>query len=332
MALAEKGNVMKKIFIAALALLMLAGLTPAGEKVWVVGMSMPSATHGAMANFNYWAKKAKEDWEARDKNVRIELKFSGTVNQQVADIEDLLIKGIDSLVVFPHDTSVTNVVEKAYNEGKYVVVMDRGVSKEGIYDIYITNDDENYTRKAMEWLCKQLDYKGNVALISGIPCPIDTIRTDSIREVAKKYPGIKILDVQPGDWNKQKALSVMENYLQKYAKIDAVYTADDDMMLGAMQAYKESGRSDIKLFLGGGCLKTVIEEIMNDSNPLVKANSTYPTSLTATGISLAVLGVQGKLLNPDIYQIKAMPRRIIMPAELVTKENAKDFYFPEMPF
>lgn len=323
---------MKKLVLVLLVLAVAAGAGFAQGKVYRVGVSMPSATHGWMGNANWWAQRAEKDWEARDKAVQIELKFSGTVNQQVADIEDLLVKKVDALVVFPHDTSVTSVVEKAYTQGVYVVVLDRGVSKEGIYDIYITNDDEAYTRKGMEWLAKQMGYKGNLLLITGIPSPIDTIRTDTIREVVKKYPNIKILDVQPGDWNKQKSLTVMENYLQKYKQIDAVYTADDDMMLGAMQAYKESGRRDIKFFLGGGTLKSVVKEIMDDSNPLVKADVTYSPSVIATSISYAVIGVKGEKLNPYIYQVRALPRRVILPSELVTRENAKDFYVPEAPF
>jgi ribose transport system substrate-binding protein len=323
---------MKKFLLALLVVTVAVGSGFAQAKVYKIGVSMPSATHGWMGNANWWAQRAEKDWEARDKSVQIELKFSGTVNQQVSDIEDLMVKKVDALVVFPHDTSVTSIVEKAFDAGIYVVVLDRGVSKEGIYDIYITNDDEAYTRKGMEWLAKQMGYKGNLLLISGVPSPIDTIRTDTIKEVCKKYPNIKILDVQPGDWNKQKSLSVMENYLQKYKQIDAVYTADDDMMLGAMQAYKESGRKDIKFFLGGGCLKNVIKEIMDDSNPLVKADVTYSPSVIAVSISYAVLGVKGEKLNPYIYQVRAMPRRIILPAELVTRANAKDFYVPEAPF
>jgi len=323
---------MKKVLLALLIVTMVVGGAFGQAKVYKIGVSMPSATHGWMGNANWWASRAKTDWEARDKAVKIELKFSGTVNQQVSDIEDLLVKKVDALVVFPHDTSVTSIVEKAFNAGVYVVVLDRGVSKEGIYDIYITNDDEAYTRKGMEWLAAQMGFKGNLLLITGTPCPIDTVRTDTIKEVVKKYPNIKILDVQPGDWNKQKSLTVMENYLQKYKQIDAVYTADDDMMLGAMQAYKESGRRDIKFFLGGGCLKTVIKDIMDNSNPLVKADVTYSPSVIASSISYAVLGAKGDKLNPYIYQVRALPRRIILPAELVTRENAKDFYVPEAPF
>ena len=323
---------MKKLLTALLIVLIVASAGFAQAKTYRIGVSMPSATHGWMGNANWWANRAKTDWEKRDSSVKIEMKFSGTVTQQVSDIEDLLVKKVDAIVVFPHDTSVTSVVERAYQQGVYVVVLDRGVSKEGIYDIYITNDDEAYTRKGMEWLAKQMNSRGNLLLITGIPSPIDTIRTDTIKEVVKKYPNIQLLDVQPGDWNKQKSTAVMENYLQKYKQIDAVYTADDDMMLGALQAYKESGRKDIKFFLGGGCLKSVIKEIMDNSNALVKADVTYSPSVIATSISYCVIGVKGEKLNPNTYQVRALPRRVILPSELVTRENAKDFYVPEAPF
>jgi ribose transport system substrate-binding protein len=250
------------------------------------------------------------------------------VTKQANDIEDLIQKGINALIVFPFDASVTSVVEKAYKAGIYVLVMDRGTSKP-VYDMYLSNDDEGYTRIGMEWLSKQLDYQGNVVIIEGIPTPINTVRVESIKNVAAQYPGIEILDSQPGDWNKQKALAVMENYLQKYKKIDAVYTADDDMMLGALQAYRESGRKDIKHFLGGGCDKNVIKWIMDDSHPLVKADVTYPPDQCATAVTLAVMGAQGKNFE-GLYQ-KKLPIRIILSAELVTKANAAAYYFPEEP-
>ncbi len=324
---------MKYMAALVLALVVALGLSAeAADRKYVIGVSMPSATHGWMANANYWANRAKDDWGRWDPDITIDLKFSGNSNQQASDIEDLMVKKVDALVVFPHDPSVTNVVEQAYKAGIYVVVLDRGVSKEGIYDIYITGDDYNYSRKGMQYVCETLGGKGKVVMLGGTPSPIDTVRTNAAKEVAAEYPGIELLDVQPGDWNRQKSLAVMENFLQKYPQIDGVFTCDDDMMLGALQAYKESGRSDIKVFMGGGALKNVVKEIMDDSNPLVKADCTYPPSVIATATSYAVLGVQGKKLHDYIYQIRAMPRRIIVPAEIITKENAGDFYNPETPF
>jgi ribose transport system substrate-binding protein len=95
----------RKLLLALIISLMVVSLGFSQSKVYRIGVTMPSATHGWMANANWWATKAKNDWEGRDKSVRIELKFSGTVSQQVADIEDLLVKKVDALVVFPHDTS-----------------------------------------------------------------------------------------------------------------------------------------------------------------------------------------------------------------------------------
>lgn len=293
-----------------------------------IGYSMPSATHGYMARAIYWAEKGMADWKAQDPTIEFVFVTADSVTKQANDIEDLIQQDIDALIVFPFDASVTSVVEKAFQAGIYTIVMDRGTTKP-VYNVYLSNDDEGYARTGMEYVAEQLGYKGNVVIIEGIPTPINTVRVDAMKAVVEKYPDMTIIDSQPGDWNVQKSLAVMENYLQKYDQIDAVYTADDDMMLGAMQAYKESGRTDIKLFMGGGADKRVIKTIMDGSDPLVTANVTYPPNQCATVVSLAVMGARGFPL-PGFYQAK-LPVRIILAAELVTAENAASYYFPDEP-
>jgi ribose transport system substrate-binding protein len=181
----------------------------------------------------------------------------------------------------------------------------------------------------MEWICKELGYKGNVVLIEGVPSVISDLRTKVAKDIAAKYPGIKVLDSQPGMWNKEKALAVMENYLSKYKAIDAVYTADDDMLEGALQAYKESGRKDIKIMFGGAAKKEIVKRIM-DGDPLVRANATYPPDVCATAVSMAVVGLRQRVFE-GFYQ-KKLPLRIILGSELITKENAKSYYVPEAVF
>ncbi len=287
-----------------------------------IGVSLPTATHGYMGRVNWWAQKAVADWEAKCPDIEFLIVAADSVAKQAADIEDLMIKEIDALVCFPFDSSLTSVVEKAYESGIYTVVLDRGTTKP-VYDVYISNDDEGYTRLGTRWIADKLGPGAKLVVIEGIPCEINTIRTETIKATADKY-GLKVLDSQPGMWNPEKALAVMENYLQKYPEIDAVYTADDDMMKGALQAYKESGRSDIKVFLGGGADKEILEMIMNDSNPLVTADITYPPDCIASAISLAVLGYNNQVFE-GFYQ-KKLPKRMVMPAELITKENVKTYY------
>ena len=301
----------------------------AATKKLKIGVTMPTADHGWMGGANWWAKKAMDDWKKKDPNVEFLFKTSGDVTKQVADIEDMLVQGVDGLVIFPFESApLTPVVEKAHDKGIYVVVLDRGVTKP-VYDVYLSNDDESYARQAMEWICKELGYKGNIVLIEGIPSVISDLRTKVAKDIAAKYPGIKVLDSQPGNWNKEKALAVMENYLAKYKAIDAVYTADDDMAEGALQAYKESGRKELKIMFGGAAKKEIVKRIM-DGDPLVRADATYPPDVCATAVSLAVVGLRQRVFE-GFYQ-KKLPLRIILGSELITQANAKSYYVPEAVF
>jgi len=294
-----------------------------------IGVTMPTADHGWMGGANWWAKRAMDDWRKKDGNVEFLFKTSGDVSKQVADVEDMLVQGVDGLVVFPFESApLTPVVEKAHQKGVYVVVLDRGVTKP-VYDVYLSNDDESYARQAMEWIAKQLNYKGNIVLIEGVPSVISDLRTKVAKDVAAKYPGLKVLDSQPGNWNKEKATAVMENYLAKYKAIDAVYTADDDMLEGALQAYKESGRKDVKIMFGGAAKKEIVKRIM-DGDPLVRADATYPPDVCASAVSMAVVGLRQRVFE-GFYQ-KKLPLRIILGSELITKENAKAYYVPEAVF
>lgn len=323
---------MKKLTALIAILAVLGGVAfgqSAATKRIKVGVTMPTADHGWMGGANWWAQKAINDWKAKDKNVEFIFKTSGDVTKQVADIEDMLVQGVNGLVVFPFESApLTPVVEKAYNKGVYVVVLDRGVTKP-VYDVYLSNDDESYARQAMEWIAKELNYKGNIVLIEGVPSVISDLRTQTAKDVAAKYPGLKVLDSQPGMWNKEKALAVMENYLSKFPQIDALYTADDDMLEGALQAYKESGRRDLKIAFGGAAKKEIVKRIM-DGDPLVRADATYPPDVVATGVSMAVVGLRGRVFE-GFYQQK-LPLRMILSSELITKANAKSYYHPEGVF
>jgi ribose transport system substrate-binding protein len=307
-----------------LALLALPGIGLAAQKV-KIGVAIPSADHGWTGGIVWYAKKAIADWQKKDKNLEFFLVTAGSAQEQVDKIEDLMVKGIDGLVVLAYDSApLTPVVEKAHNKGIYIVSVDRGLTKPGIEDVYVAGDNPGLGRVSAQWLGKEMGGKGDIVVLEGIPCVINSERVDSFKEVIKdKFPGIKILDSQPAYWSTQKGLEIMENYLQKYKKLDAVWAQDDDVLKGVLQAYKESGRSDIKIFLGGAGSKDMVKMVM-DGDKLVRADVTYPPSMIATGISMAVMGLKDEKLS-GFYQNK-IPSKIILAAELITKANAKSYY------
>ncbi len=316
----------KKTLLVMLASLLLPLSASAQSKV-KVGVSIPTADHGWTGGINWWAKKAIADWQAKDKNVEFFLVTADNPQKQVNDVEDLMSKGINALVILAHDSApLTPVVKKAYEKGIYVVSVDRGLT-EPAQNVYIAGDNPGLGAVSAEWLGKAMGGKGQIVVLEGIPCVINSERVDTFKLVlGKKFPGVKILDSQPAYWDTQKGLQVMENYLQKYKQIDAVWAQDDDVLIGVLQAIKESGRKDIKIALGGAGSKIMVKKVM-DGDPLVKADVTYPPSMIATGISLAVDGVQNRSLS-GFYQ-KKIPSKVILASEPVTKENAKDYYFPE---
>jgi len=322
---------MKKLFgmlVVMVCIFTLAAGVIAADKV-KIGVSIPSADHGWTGGIVWWAQKAVEEWTQKDADVEFFVVTADSPAKQVGDVEDLMVKGIDALVILPHDSApLTPVVEEVYNSGIYTVVVDRGLIKEAQH-VYVAGDNPGLGRVSAEWMAKEMDGKGKIVVLEGIPCVINTERVDAFNEVMAKYPGIEIMDSQPAYWSTQKGLEIMENYLQKYDQIDAVWAQDDDVLKGVLQAYKESGRNDIQLFLGGAGAKDIVKMII-DGDPLVRADVTYPPSMIATAISLAVKGIRNIPLD-GFYQMK-IPSRVILASELIVQENAEDYYYPDSVF
>jgi ribose transport system substrate-binding protein len=292
-----------------------------------IGVSVPSADHGWTAGLLWWANKAAADFEAEDKDVEFFVVASSSGSKQVGDVEDLMIKGINALVILPHNpATLQKVIEEAYDDGIYTVVVDRELAHPA-QNVFIAGDNAGLGRVGGQWLAKEMSGKGNVVVIEGLQIPINKQRVDAFNEVMADYPNIKILDSQPGDWSTQKALSVMENFLQKHPKIDAVWCQDDDMLKGVLKAIEESGRTDIKTVLGGAGSKDILEMIQHESK-MVRATVTYSPSMIASGVALAVHGVK----NEKIGHLYHEPSRVILGADLVTKENVADYYFEDAAY
>ncbi|MGM0640876.1 MAG: ABC transporter substrate-binding protein [Thermotogota bacterium] len=315
---------MKKLIVVSLVFVLL--LTMGFAAKYRIGVSIPSADHGWTGGIVFWAERAIKDWEEKNPDLDFFLVTADNSAKQVGDVEDLMVKQIDALVILPHDSaSLTPIVSEVYEEGIFTVVVDRGLT-ENAQDVYIAGNNPGLGRVSGEWLAKEMNGEGKVVVLEGIPTVINTERVEAFNEVISQYPDIEILDSQPAYWSTQRGLEIMENYLQKYPEIDAVWAQDDDVLKGVLQAYKESGRDDINIMLGGAGSKDIIKMIM-EGDPLVRADVTYPPSMIASGISLAVNGVQGKGLE-GFYQQK-IPSRIILAAELITRENAEEYYVPE---
>lgn len=287
-----------------------------------IGIAIPAADHGWTAGVGWWAKKAIAlypdiDWQ---------IAMANNSEQQIQQVEDMMTKGIDGLVILAYESNpLTPTAKKVHEKGVFIVNVDRGFSEPGIADIFLEGDNKSFGTKSAKYITEKMKGKGNLAIITGAPCTVDTDRVNAALEVFKQYPDIKILDRQPADFKRDKGLSVMENYLTKYPKIDAVWAQDDDQALGAIQAIKEAGRQKEIWIFGGAGMKDVVKMVM-DKDPMVPADITYPPSMIAAGIHTCVSvlrdGNRAKIME-------FMPHHLMMDVELITPENAKQYYFPD---
>ncbi|MBT7162090.1 MAG: hypothetical protein HN904_04880 [Victivallales bacterium] len=100
------------------------------------------------------------------------------------------------------------------------------------------------------------------------------------------------------------------------------------MALGCEQAIRQAGRQREMWILGGACQKDVVKRIV-DRDPMYPANITYPPSMVATGMHLAVASLQ----NANRGKIKPfIPKHMVIDCEVVVPENARDYYFPDSPY
>lgn len=298
-------------------------VTPQPAKKFKIGVSVPAADHGWTAGIGYWAKKAM----AMHPEIEWVYATANGPEKQIADIENMMTKGIDGLVVLATESApLTPTAKKVHEQGVFIVNVDRGFL-EPVADIFIEGDNKAFGRKSAEFVAEKMkaEKRTNLVILSGIPCTVDTDRVNAAKEVFAKYPEIKVLDTQPAHWNRQKGLEVMQNLLTKHTKIDAVWAQDDDILLGAMQAVKEAGREREMFMVGGAGMKDVVKMVM-EKHPMVPANITYPPSMIATGIHLAASAMRdGK--KDQVLQF--MPKHLVMDVELITPENAKNYYFPD---
>ena len=289
----------------------------------VIGVSIPAATHGWAGGMNYFAQAAVDRLEETYPQLDFVLATASDPAKQVNDIEDMVAtRNIDALVVLPFESEpLTGPVQNVKASGAWVTVVDRGLSVEGIEDLYVAGDNAGFGRVSGEFMASALPEGGKIVVLRGIPTTIDNERVEGF-QAAIEGKNIEVLGMEHGDWNRDKSFTVMQDFLSKHPQIDAVWASDDDMAVGVLGAIEAAGRSDIKFVLGGAGMKEMIKRTM-DGDAMIPANVTYPPSMIATAIEITAVG----LVSPA-----PVSGDFIIGSVLVTPENAETYYYPDSPF
>jgi len=303
---------------------MLAGLTmgaAAQQKNVTIGVSIPAATHGWTAGVIYHAERTKTLLEKAYPGLKIVVKTSPNGAAQANALEDLSQQKIDALVVLPFNSDeLTSPVAEVKKRGTFVTVVDRGLKDASIQDVYVAGNNPEFGRISGQYFKDSLK-TGDIVVLRGIPTVIDSERVDNF-EAAIKGSGINIIDKQFANWSRDDAFKVMQDFLSKHKKIDAVWASDDDMAIGVLEAIKQAKRDDIKLVVGGAGMKDMVKRVI-DGDKMVPVNVLYPPAMIATALQVTVAHYYGGAPVRGTYLISS---------PLITQANAKEYYYPDSPF
>ena len=310
---------------AAAALVMLPVSSAVAAETVNLGVSIPAATHSFMGGINYWANQAKKDLEKEHKNLKITIKTASGAPEQANQLQDFLtVTKINALVIFPFESAaLTKPVAQVKANGAYVTVVDRGLTDTSAQDAYVAGDNTAFGRIPAEYIVKALGGKGNVVALRGIATTLDNERMDAFNAVLKGSPDIKLLDAKYANWNRDDAFKVTQDYLTRFKQIDAIWAADDDMAVGVLKAIEQAKRTDIKVVFGGAGAKGMVKTIMDGKDKRIGADVSYSPKFIYDAIKLTA---EARLKG------EKLPATTIIPSVLITKDNAKDFYFPNSPF
>lgn len=193
--------------------------------------------------------------EADASKVKIQFEDANhDVGRQVSQVENFISQKVSAIIVNPVDTSATKrISEAARKAGIPLVYVNRKPDeKMGNGVVFVGSDSLVAGRLQMEELAKRMNGKGNVAIMVGeLSSDAAQDRTKGVKEVAKKYPGIKIVEEQVADFDRKKGIDLMSKWLSAGIKIDAVAANNDEMGLGALIAMKQAKISPKTILVAG---------------------------------------------------------------------------------
>ncbi len=224
---------------------------PAEDETFLVGFSQGTMNHPfRVAQVEENVAYAEENFPHME---IIVTDGNNESSKQVSDVEDLLAQGIDLLILAPLTAeALTDVSLKAMDMGVPVVVLDRNINAEST--CYIGAENKPMGVASADLLAEMLDGEGKIIEIQGTAGASVTIdRHDGFVEQLVNYPGMEIIAEQYCDYLREPAMTFMEDMLQRFGpgEINAVYTHNDEMALGAIEAIKAAGREDEGILVVG---------------------------------------------------------------------------------
>ena len=176
----------------------------------------------------------------------------------------------------------------------------------------VQTDNVAASRQAGEFLAEQLGGKGKILNLQGdMANQTAQARNEGFHAALEGVADITVID-QSAHWKQEEGLSITENILTSDPDLNAIFAANDPPALGALQALKSAGRSDV-IIVGFDAIPDAVEAVKNGE--LKATIAQFPRVMGVVGVDLMVRHLNGE----------EVPALVDSGALLVVQENAEEF-------
>ncbi|MBE9464194.1 sugar ABC transporter substrate-binding protein [Dyadobacter subterraneus] len=281
-----------------------------GDKKLVIGSTMLSMQNEFVVNVS-------DEMEAKAKELDVELitvDAERSALKQVEQVESFIAQGVDAIVMNPCEVEASSPAVKLALDAKIPII---NVNSETTAKptSFVGSDDVESARIAMNYIVKKLGGKGNVIMMHGYMGQAAQIKRDKgAKEILKTNPGLKLLAEQSGEWDRAKAMSLTENWIQSYGtKINAIFAQNDEMGLGVVKALEAAGLKNKIIVVSIDAIPDALQAVKKGTlDATVYQNAKQQGS---TAIENAVKAAKGEKFEKEV----------LIPFQLVTKENLAEF-------
>lgn len=297
---------MKKILALILAAVLALGLLPAlAQEEVTIGVLLSDTS-----NTFFMTMQTAIEAKAAELGVKTIILNGGNDSaKDVTNMENLLSAGVDIVLYNPVDSdAAAAVAQMAIDKGVQIISLDRGVNGAEVVS-HIASDNVYGGRIATEKLIELLGGKGVLAEIQGMAgaSAANDRHQGFLEAVEAAGEGIEVADSQIGDWDTTKAMGILENMLTARPDIQAVFCANDNMAIGAVQAAQQAGRPDI-FIIGFDAEQVALDAI--EQGTMYGTIQQQPALMGELGVETAIKYLKGETIEAFIGA----------PVALVTKE------------
>lgn len=284
------------LFAALVGLAALSACKPAAKSDALakprVALVMKSLANEFFQNMAEGAKKHQATHAKEYELIVNGIKNETDLTEQVGLVEQMVAQGVQAIVIAPADSkALVPALKRAKNAGVLVVNIDNKLDGDtlkqaGLPVSFVGPDNREGAAKVGAALAAKLKAGDEVAILEGIPTAFNSQQRRAGFEDAMKQAGIKVVSVQSGQWEMDKANTVASSLVTEHANLKAILCANDNMALGAVAAVRAAGKTGQILIVGFDNI-SAIQPMIADGRVLATADQ--------HGDQLAVFGIEKAL-------------------------------------